>query len=83
LGRVPFHAFFFAQVQRRFHKFRRWQGPVDAFGYLALADSIDGVNIVGWYNTGGHTSHGFLATIPEPAALPLLGLGMLLAWRRR
>ena len=28
-------------------------------------------------------SNGTLSVIPEPATLPLLALGMLLAWRRR
>ena len=44
---------------------------------------IDGSNIVGRYVDEEGVTHGFIATIPEPATLPLLALGMLLAWRRR
>ena len=44
---------------------------------------IDGGNIVGYYRYAGGHYQGFIATIPEPATLPLLALGLLLAWRRR
>ena len=47
------------------------------------AYGIDGGNIIGTYYNDGGRHHGFIAVIPEPATLPLLALGMLVAWRRR
>jgi len=47
-----------------------------------IVGGINGMNIVGYYYAG-YDYHGFLAVIPEPATLPLLALGMLMAWRRR
>jgi hypothetical protein len=38
---------------------------------------IDGSNIVGEYYDASSGSHGFLYTIPEPATLLILGLGVL------
>ena len=52
------------------------------------AYGIDGSNIAGAYYvsiTGGEAAdrYGFLATIPEPATLSLLAVGMLMACCRR
>ena len=46
---------------------------------------IDGTNIVGYYLDASGVSHGFIYTIPEPATLLLLGLGvpMLSGLRRK
>ena len=47
------------------------------------AHGIDGTNIVGWYRDANGDTHGFLATIPEPATLSLLMLGGLMFLPRR
>jgi len=48
-----------------------------------FAYGIDGSNIVGYYTYIDIGWHGFLATIPEPAMLTLLGIGTLLACGRQ
>jgi len=56
----------------------------------AVANDIDGSNIVGIYDDASG-AHGFLYTIPEPATLlpavslsnPFLGLGGLLLRKRK
>jgi len=53
-------------------------GATGTFAY-----GIDGGNIVGYYVDANGDAHGFINTIPEPATLSLLALGMLLAGRRR
>ena len=47
------------------------------------ARGIDHRNIAGYYIDGSGVYRSFVAVIPEPTTLPLLALGMLLAWRRR
>jgi hypothetical protein len=46
-------------------------------------NGIDGDNIVGTYWDVSGKSHGFIATIPEPATVSLLGLGILALRRKR
>jgi hypothetical protein len=38
--------------------------------------AIDGNNIVGVYIDADNVSHGFEATVPEPATLTLMALGL-------
>jgi len=57
---------------------------LDAPGaYHTYVYGTDGSNIVGYYRDAYGKKHGFLATIPEPATLSLLTVGMLTACRRR
>ena len=36
------------------------------------ASDISGANVVGWYLDSAGTSHGFIATVPEPSTFALL-----------
>ena len=48
-----------------------------------VAFGIDGDNVVGYYLDANFYTHGFIATIPEPATLSLLTLSTLMLLRRR
>jgi hypothetical protein len=51
--------------------------------YRTYARGISGNNVVGWYEDTSGNQHGFIYTIPEPATLLLLGLGAVMARRKR
>ena len=59
----------------------RFSQTVGILGNNVVLAGIDGGNVAGGYPDG--IRHGFIATIPEPAALSLLSVGILLACSRR
>jgi hypothetical protein len=56
--------------------FTALEPPGVKYGFVtgAVARGIDDNTMVGYYNIGGGQTRGFIATIPEPSTLALLGL---------
>jgi len=60
---------------------KQWLFPMSRASALSvLLPDLPGM--LGWDSSHLYSS-GTLSVIPEPTTLPLLALGLLLAWRRR